>query len=86
MDFILSNLFSVTNFGIKYFKLSFIHRSLYELNIAIKLITPYKIPISLTVSSLDIIIFIIYQIGAIIKEKRYNQKPFFRNFSDNEAC
>jgi|GEM_PF-1652015 hypothetical protein len=70
----------------KCFKLSVSQKSLKEEIIVIKLIIQYMIHISLTLSSPERIILIIYQIGAIIKLKRYNQKPFFRNFSDNDAC
>jgi len=50
--------------------LSVIHKSLYADIIVIKLIIQYIIHTSLTLNSSDIIIFIIYQIGAIINEKK----------------
>jgi hypothetical protein len=74
------------NCGKNLFKLSVIQKSLNHAINVIKLIIPYNTHISSTDKSFDNITFIIYQIGAIIKEKRYNQNHFFINFSAIEFC
>lgn len=83
---ILSFLFSSSNWGMKYDKLSLIPKSEKADKRVMILMIQYNIPTSDTLKSFDISIFIMYAIGAIIKLSRYSQKPFFKNFSDNDVC